>query len=212
MQFIRTSNIHRLPSLAALVSIGTASIALQTFGLTYEETVSGDLSNNPSAPTSLDFSLGLNSVSGTMGFVGGNTDADIFTFTVAPGQEITSLNVIAYTPSSSPGTGSFFAISAGTSISAAGGQTHLSNKLIAGPGEILPDLAATKRFTGGFTSSPGASSLTSPIGPGTYTVWFQEAGKTSVDYKLGFTVVPEPSTLAFFATGLSFLMFRRKRA
>ena len=185
--------------------------------LIYNEITDGELSANGTAPTFLNFAAGLNCVSGTMGVgavTAGVVDADIFTFTVESGFTIDSLLLKTYTPAGGPGTGSFLAIAAGDSIKMNSGLTHLSNMLVGKGGELLDILSSTKRYSGGFNSPAGASGLTSPIGEGTYTLWFQEAQNTTVDYELCFnlTPVPEPTTLALASLGLgAVLLFRRKR-
>ncbi len=174
--------------------------------LVYREAIEGELSSDGASPTPVVFSLGQNVVGGRIGQASENPiDADIFTFTIAAGFELISIEVLTY--DSSGFSASFFAISGSGTINRQDQALHLSNILISGPGEILPDLAAG-------SYSGGVLGLTSPLGPGAYTVWFQETASTSIDYEIGYTVspVPEPTTalLAIVACASLGALRRRK--
>jgi len=172
--------------------------------LTYHETINGDLSGLGSAPTFLNFSQGVNTISGTMGLAS-SLDADIFTFNIAPGNSLTSVMMTQFDPVGEVIEGSFFAIAAGSKISTASGSGHAANTLVnASSRELLvPGALLGSKLSG------GASALSTPVGLGSYTVWFQETA-TSVNYTLGFTVVPEPST-SLLALPASALLARRRR-
>ena len=186
------------------------------FANDYAESSSGELSDDGASPTAVTFSLGSNAVSGKMGrgaLVAGKIDADIWTFNIANGQQLSGITVTQLDGSGSLVNGSFLAIAAGTGIDKASAAGHLSNLLVASTGDILGTLASTKQFSAGFGSAPGVSGVTSPLGAGNYTVWFQEAGQASVDYSISFELqpVPEPSTLALGAAGLGLLALIRRR-
>ena len=167
----------------AAVTPGTASFAASVW---IEAGVDGDLSDVGQTPTPLTFAVGKNTIQGTMGtpFLG-DLDPDIFTITLSAGQQLTSIVVDSITP----GQNSFFAISAGATIDMFNGSTHLSNFLIGEPGEYFPRIAAPEF---------GGTGHADPLGPGTYTVWFQET-QLQRDYAMTYTVVPEPATLALLA-------------
>lgn len=175
--------------------------ALPARAIDYIESINGDLtatiaSEIASSPTPLVFGLGVNTVSGTMGGDAGEgilLDRDFFTFTLAPGQTLTSINMLVFSPVGQ----SFYAIAPGTSISLISPAGHLSNVLINGTGEYLDDLAL-----GAYS---GGTGLTAPLGAGTYTVWFQELASV-VTYSTSYTVVPEPSTITALAGGLGLLL------
>ena len=80
----------------------------------WDEAFQGDLSGNNLAPTALTLGLGVNTIKGTMGrdLPQDPVDRDIFTFTIAPGRALTSINVTVFTPTNQ----SFYAIAPGTSI------------------------------------------------------------------------------------------------
>jgi len=179
----------------ALLAVAPSTAA---FALNYSESVNGDLSGNENAPTQLTFNPGVNSVSGVMGRdePGDPVDRDFFTFTLAPGQSLTSINVLQFDPIGS----SFYAIAAGTSINITDPANHLSNILVSGPGEILDDLDAS--------SYSGGIGLNAPLGSGTYTIWFQELASV-VTYDFNYTVVPEPAALGAF--GITIGILRRRR-
>ena len=206
--------------LAAFAALALSG-ALPAQIINYVETISGDLSNSGAAPTLLNFGLGQNTVSGTMGRPNNtaHSDADIFSFTVNPGETVTSISILSFAPVSRPGfAGSFFAISGANTINLTNPSSHLSNRLISTTGEILPGLAAgafSDTLTGPQTQ-PHTLGLSAPLWAGDYTIWFQELS-TNVGYTIGVTLtaVPEPSTYALTGAGLLcglVVLRRRKRA
>ena len=77
----------------------------------------------------------------------------------------------------------------------------MGNMLLSATGEILPTLSSPGEF--------GALGFPTPLGAGTYTIWFQEAGNL-VNYSFDYTVaVPEPQSLTVIAAGA--LALRRTR-
>lgn len=163
------------------------------------ESGDGDLSGDSQAPTPLIFAVGENTIQGTMGtpFLG-DLDRDIFQITLAPGQQLTSIVVDSITP----GQNSFFALAGGAKIDVFDGTAHLSNFLIGEPGEYFSRLAAPEF---------GGTGHTGPLGPGTYTIWFQET-QSQRDYVMTYTVVPEPATLAMAALAVTCAGIARRRA
>lgn len=169
----------------------------------WDEALNGDLSGDGNAPTTLTFDLGLNHVTGTMGGDPGEgipLDRDIFKVTVPSGQQISSIDVVTFSPAGA----SFYAIAGGSSISLTSSANHLSNILIKNTGEILPTLAA-----GAYN---GGTGLTNPIPAGTYTIWFQEVSSV-VSYDFAYTVsaVPEPSTIALLTLASTSLIVAAKK-
>jgi hypothetical protein len=188
------------------VILASLGATLPSHALDYVESIDGDLtatiaSNIASAATPLVFDLGVNTVSGTMGADAGEgipLDRDFFTFTLSPGQSLTSINMLAFSHVGQ----SFYAIAPGTSISLVSSAGHLSNVLITGTGEYLDDLDAG--------AYDGGTGLTAPLGPGTYTIWFQELA-SQVNYSTAYTVVPEPGTTLSLLSGAATLLHLRRR-
>jgi hypothetical protein len=160
---------------------------------TFDETTLGDYSNDGAHPTPLSFLPGLNHVFGTMGAdFSTPLDPDIFTFTVPFGYSLTSI----YLHYRIPAERSFFAIATGNSIHTnvthpvENGSSHLSNMLTRQNGEMINELASTKEFG-------GPSLMTSPLGPGSYAIWYQELSNR-VNYDFSFQLdaapVPEPKS------------------
>jgi hypothetical protein len=183
----------------AAVGALTAMFSSAAPAANWVESVNGDLSDNGQAPTALVFDLGPNTITGTMGSPpSGPLDADVFRFTLEPGEQLSSIVVESITP----GDASFYAIAAGPTIDMNDGMSHLSNILIAEPGEYFDDLA-----------SPvfGGMGITQPLGPGEYTVWFQETAQVR-DYVMRYTVVvPEPASLTAVAVSAALLGRRGRR-
>lgn len=201
--------------LLALFAAGAVGATASAQVVNYVESISGDLSGNGVAPTSFDVDLGLNTFAGTMGRPSSTApiDRDIFTFQINPWEQVTALWVLEYSPVAAPGPiGSFLALSGSNTISIASPALHLSNALVAGPGDYLPVLAAGS-YSDTLGSQPATLGLTAPLGGGTYTLWFQEL-TTNVNYTIGIAVaaVPEPSTYAVVgAAALLGLVVVRRR-
>lgn len=173
-------------SLRVLLAFFAAAVSARANSL-YDESLSGDLSNLGSAPTQLVFSPGVNRIIGTMGG-GSDADPDIFTFTIQPGQSLSSI----YLGPMNPQERSFYAIASGSTINMTDATTHLGSYLTYTIGELIDILAIGGAY--------GGTGFELPLGPGTYTAWFQEVS-TRVDYEFAYTVIPEPATTALILSG-----------
>ncbi|MCG8449047.1 MAG: hypothetical protein MI725_05645 [Pirellulales bacterium] len=177
--------------------------------LTYDESVSGDLSDDPNAPSALAFSLGDNTITGSMGNSNNVTtgDRDFLSFTVGPGQQLASLFLLSLSPSNR----GFHAISSGaTSVIPSGpgagdvstylGSAHLDS--VPSTTNLLPDLGTPLAGTG----------FSGPLGPGVYSYVVQQTSSLTQNYSLNFVIVPEPTSLALCLPGLlATVAFRRRR-
>ncbi len=106
-------NIVLLVLLACAFLYGTAAHG----DTVYNESVSGDLSNNGLAPTVLTVSQGSNDVYGTTGkSAAGVIDRDYFTFTVPEGMELTAITVLPGTTTLGPDGESFIGIESGPQV------------------------------------------------------------------------------------------------
>ena len=169
----------------------------------YDESVSGDLSNNGLVPTSLTLSAGLNDVFGTTGRTGSVVDRDYFTFTIAPGQQLSSITVLPGTAPLGALGQSFFGIQSGSQVTVSTAATDATGLLgwdhfSAGDVgvNILPLIG---------TSGLGSTGFSGPLPSGTYSVWVQDFNVGRVPYGFEFTVTPEPSTWTMMLTGLLLL-------
>ena len=184
--------------------------------LTWDETVNGDLSGNGSSPTLLGtLSAGDNMISGTMGSLGGTgpLDADIWNFTVAPGYDLTGINLLSYSAAShSLLNQSFMAIATGPSINMSDPSNHLSNALWGygtdGFGHTYTDLLALLDAGPEF----GGIGFNGPLTPGNYTFWIQE-GSDQISYGIDFvtTPVPVPEPGGALLLGVAGLWLLRRR-
>lgn len=192
-----------------VVALVAALSASQAATAAYVESVSGDLSNDATAPTGLTVSAGSNVVTGST--ITSPFDRDIFSFTLAANQQLDSIVLNSYTGPAG-GNGSFFAVQSGSGINTGNAGAHLGNELIGQAvgiqqGDDVLDDMGTPRFG----SSPG---FTGALGPGTYTFWIQEtAGPLA--YSLDFQVseVPLPAAAWLFGSALLGLgALKRRRA
>ncbi len=157
----------------------------------YIESVSGDLSNDSSAPTVINVQSGSNLVAGqTTSF--NPFDRDIFTFTL---DSMLQLDRIVLNDYNGPfGQGSFFALQAGSSISLDNPLEHLGNALIG----VQPGLQASDDILDDLqTPLFGGVGFSAPLTADTYTFWLQETGG-STRYELDFQVSTVPVPAAFW--------------
>ena len=188
----------------------------------YDEAVSGDLSNNPAAPTALTLTPGSNSVIGTVnGFPPGTDAQDWVSFTIPNGFVMTSYVNSKYDSTDAQGfTGFQFGSSFSGDEFVAGsyaGYAHF------GTAAQNPDGNPTSSSTVGVnllplmadpTFAPGTTGFTPPLGAGTYTFLIQQGDPTTTNYQFDMNVrsVPEPGS-SFYLLGmgtLAVLALRRR--
>lgn len=193
-----------------LVSTMSAALFAFTAPATagYDETVLGDLSNDPLNPTPVAFTLGDNIITGSMGSSNDvvNGDRDFLTFTIGAGQQLGGLFLLSLTPADR----GFHAISAGpTSVIPSGpGAGDVSTYL--GSNHLDPVSASVNLLTSLGTPLAG-SGFTPPLGPGTYSYMVQQTGAITQGYSLNFVVTPEPASLTLLTLGTLGLTRRYRR-
>ena len=205
------------------VAVFTLLAAAPAKATVYNETISGDLSNNPLAPTALTLTPGLNSVIGTVnGFPPGGTDPqDWVSFTIPTGFVMVSYVNARYNSTDDQGFtgfqfGSSFSGDQFMAISYAG-YAHFgfaANNPDGNPvssstvGVNLLPLMADPSF------APGASGFTPPLAAGTYTFLIQQGDPVTTGYRFNMTVRPVPeagSSLCLLGMGgLAILALRRR--
>ena len=192
-----------------LASAVLIALAAPAMAQGYDEGASGDLSNDPAAPTPVSLSTGSNLIAGTTGRATANDliDADYFTFTLSADQVLDSITVLDGTTAIGL---AFIGIDSGNQVTFTGpgatgllGWTHYDTGDIGT--NILDDMSVPNMGSSGF----GA------LGAGTYSVWIQEASPGPLDnYRFNFAVreVPEASTWAMMLAGFGLLglAFRRR--
>lgn len=174
----------------------------------WNESLDGDLSTSPTAPTALAFGLGRHAIAGSIS-AESSDPRDYVTFTLAEGEWLVALLLQQWQDGSvgGPANRGFHAIQLGATSSIPGpgsiagflGSAHLD---FAPAGtDLLPALA---------TAALGGTGFTAPLGPGTYSYVVQQTGPQLNLYTLEFVVVPEPTTAVLFAVGLAGLAARRR--
>ncbi|MBL9182990.1 MAG: PEP-CTERM sorting domain-containing protein [Verrucomicrobiaceae bacterium] len=171
-----------------------------------------DLSDDGNAPTFLTFSDGHNIVEGSMGWNGVTLDADIWTFTVAAGYEVSEINLVTYNGSNPTfPNGHFMALASGSTINTTDATNHLSNGLwreeldinLNTKTDLLAILQAGPEFGGiGFTGNLQA---------GTYTFWVQDTTDFVNQYCIDFVITPVPEPGSALLMGVASLLCLRRR-
>jgi hypothetical protein len=177
----------------------------------YNESVSGDLSNNGLAPTLLTVVFGANDIFGTSGkSAAGVVDRDYFTFTIPQGQYLTAITVLPGTQTLGPLGDSFIGIESGAEVTvstAATDATGLLGWFHYGSGDIGVNILPLMG-----TSGLGSTGFTGPLPAGTYSFWLQEGNVGTVNYGLEFTVAtPEPASWTMLLTGMAALVGKTAR-
>lgn len=176
-------------------------ICSNALAVSYDESINGDLSSNPNAPTNVGvFAVGTHTVRGTSS----GAEQDDYTFSIPSGASLTQVVNSFYNSPTGDDT-AFIGLASGSTIpnqgSAPGnllGYTHFGPNFSTVGTNILDDIAV----------GSGAIGFTPPLGPGSYSIWSQQAGSPAT-FQMDFIVTPEPAGLAVFALGA--LALRRKR-
>ena len=191
-----------------VIIVALTVIGLVNSAAAHDESIDGDLSTDPNNPTSLSFALGSNPVIGTMQSPGDTRD--YLTFTVGPGQALTSILLNDYEDVSTGGSGNrgFNAIIAGSSSFVPAGGNIGS---FLGSNHLDP-LPPGTDILGGIAAAPtGGSGFATPLGPGTYTYHVQQTGTPLTGYSLDFILVPEPAALLLGCCAAAVICLRRLR-
>jgi hypothetical protein len=204
-------------AVTALIAVAPAKAT------TYDESVSGDLSNDKAAPTALTLTPGLNSVIGTVaGFPPEGSDPqDWVSFTIPAGYVMVSYVNSAYNSADDQG---FTGFQVGSTFSGdefvAGsyaGYAHYGTE--ANNPDGSPHTASTvgvnllRRMTNS-NFDPGTTGFTFPLPAGTYTFLIQQGDPSVTGYQFDMTVraVPEPgSSLCLLAIGTFATLLLRRR-
>jgi hypothetical protein len=203
--------------LFAILPLFAASSLL--FGDTItDESVTGDLSNNWAAPTSLSFTTGSNQVLGSLVRVSPTSpqDMDYFTFAVPAGNQVLAIDVLTGTSAGGAGAVSFFGIASGTSV--INPSTTPNSALAAGllgytlygPADVSSNIL--NRLATSNTLSPAAQGF-SVLGPGNYSVWIQEGTPGTFNYRFDIAIgaAPEPATWFLSCAGLAAIALLAQR-
>ncbi|MEO1530194.1 MAG: PEP-CTERM sorting domain-containing protein [Planctomycetota bacterium] len=205
---------------AILFGLFAATVLLATnsalAAVVHDESIDGELSNDNLNPTALNFTVGDNTVIGTIEDAFGLANTDVFTFVVPTGSVWTSLVVDNYQSTDNL---AFLAIDDTDSFPYDANQLNLVDF-----GQ-LPDDAYIGGTTfgaadaaGGFNLLPRAgivtgSGFTPPLPSGTYTIYLQQIG-AETNYSLTTTIVstiPEPSSALLLGGIGSVVLLRRRR-
>jgi hypothetical protein len=168
--------MRSLPILVLLVGLALPAEA----AVVHDEAVSGDLSSNPDAPTPLALLAGANTIIGSVS--GSPIDRDFITFTIAPGQTLSGLNLVSFAPdnlaflSFNAGSTSFVPSGATNGLFLAGIHTGAANV-----GSNLMPLFVTSSVT--------LNALPAPELPaGTYCFLIQQTSAITQSYTLEFVI------------------------
>jgi hypothetical protein len=171
----------------------------------WNESVSGDLSNNQAAPNAFTLPIGVSSIIGNV--TGGTDPQDWVALTVPPGTAMTSLVLASYTSTDVQGfTGFQLGGSFVGSVNTAGsytGYTHYGTGA-ANNGHAATNLVGQNLLPimADLTQDPGATGFTPPLGPGTYSFLIQQLG-ASTGYEFDYTVAPVPEPGSLLLSGLA---------
>jgi hypothetical protein len=203
---------------AAVLALALLFSGPTTAATVWDESVNGDFSNNPLAPTALTFALGPNDVIGQAGdtpLPGGLAPfgQDFFAFTVPNGFELKSLTAVTvnlFTPGDSV---AFIGLQSGPQIthdvsppSFGGDATGLLGWLHVAASDQGPDILPAMGVAG-----DGATGFKGALGPGQYSVWVQDDKPFSYDFSFQIAV-PEPSTWVMMLVGFVGLGYAGYRA
>ena len=165
--------------LCALILLLLA-LAVPVSAANHDESVDGDISTDPNAPTPLILSVGGNKITGTTGNIGGIIDRDYVTFNIPPGFALTGLNLLAFSPNNL----AFASFNTGTTSFVPSGATALL--FLAGI-HIDGSMLGTNLMPVFVTTSVTGNSLPAPmLGPGDYTFLIQQTSPITQSYSLDF--------------------------
>jgi len=155
----------------------------------YNESVDGPMSSSGTTPTTLNLSLGSNTL---ISSIGGSAQIEYFSFTLSAGQSLTSFKLDSYVSTDAV---AWLGIKAGTDWTIGYDTSQMIGNQHFGTANLGNPLLGI--------------SVANPLGAGTYTVRSQQLG-ANANYQLDLNVIPEPSTASLLLLTLG-LRLRRRR-
>lgn len=164
----------------AIVMLLAALAVPAAAGVIWNEGINGDLSSSEASPTLISFGVGTNQILGSVS--GSPLDRDYITFTIAPGQTLIHLNLIAFSPDNL----AFSAFNSGSTSYIPSGGTNglfLSGIHIAGAdvGSDMMPFYDTRNVTTNSLAGPS-------LGPGTYCWMIQQTSPLTQSYTVEFVI------------------------
>jgi hypothetical protein len=200
---------QRLPALLASAVVFTTAQGQ----VLWDESLSGDLSDNQSAPTTFSLASGANAIIGT---VGGANSQDWITLTVPAGLQLSSLTLAAYVSTDPQG---FAGVQSGTAFvgspSTASSYLGYAHYGTAADNGSLPtaNLVGVDilPIMGNTTAAPDSQGFTPPLGSGSYVFLIQQLGSaTSYEFDYGVTAIPELRSHAIIAILCGLYVLKRR--
>lgn len=188
-----------------LLAAGVALFSAQTQAVVlWDESSSGDLSDNQAAPSTFTLGIGSNNVTGTVN--GGTDSQDWLAFTVAAGLQLSSVTLVSYTSTDAQG---FTGVQSGTAFVGspfdAGsylGYAHYGTGAQNGslPTANLVGVDILPIMGDNVNAAPGSQGFTPPLGSGNYAFLIQQLGASTIyQFDYAVTAVPEPRSQAVLA-------------
>jgi hypothetical protein len=199
---------HLLRLMFAFAAVSLLAALDAHAAIVYVESVSGDLSGNGLAPTSISVGVGSNEIYGNTGRNSTTgTDRDYFTISVPTGRQIIALVEKAGT--TTVGGVSFFAVQPGTQVTVPVSPSDATGLLgwmhYFGTATDVDTLEALG--SNGF----GATNFTPPLPAGAYAFWVQDTGLGSSSYGFDIVIAPEPGVAALLLLGCGAFGLARTR-
>jgi len=135
----------------------------------YNESIDGDLSNDNTAPTSIDFVVGNNRINSSQS----DSDVDYFTFNIPTGYVLSQVVIEEYISDDST---AFIGISEGTTFSVDASNRDATNLL---GGSLYGSSNVTSNLLPNIGTLQDAQGFSGSLPIGDYSIWLNQTGSTS---------------------------------
>ena len=174
----------RVRTLGAVAFLSIVATPAAAFA--YDESIDGDLSGDPMAPTPVAFAPGTNVVIGRVTTSAPADTRDYLTFTIPAGRQLTALRLVSW----GGGNLGFHAINTGATSFNPSSTTD--NNFLGGD-HVAPIAAPTELLAELLDGDTAGVGTTAPLGAGTYSYVIQQTGPQLSDYHLEFVVSAAPA-------------------
>ena len=213
MTYRLLAHSHKLTATMALTAL-LAVVCQAKAAVLWDESVSGDLTNNQAAPNAFTLSTGTNAVIGSLRTSASTDNQDWIALTVPAGLQLSALVLKAYTSTDAQG---FTGVQSGTNfVGSVNSPASYLGYAHFGTGAQNGSLPATNLvgvdilpIMGDTNLAAGSQGFVPPLLNGTYTFLIQQTGPSQTAYEFDYvvTAVPEPSALLLAGLGVIVVFF-----